>query len=935
MRILDEGLQDDRIPKHHRIVPIRLPFKIDCRDFSLWLGRQDPFSPSETTDAPAEWQKSLESFIAAIVRHHSGGAEFNVSDLHAVMKLSSVLLVFDGLDEVADIGRRSDVIEHISKGVSRLDEIAVSLQTVVTSRPAAFANSPGLPEATFRYLTLESITQPLIEQYAQKWIRARGLASREAGEVRRILRDKLDQPHLRELARNPMQLAILLSLIHTRGGSLPDKRTALYDNYVDLFFSRESEKSSIVRDHRDLLIDIHQYLAWVLHAESQTKKERGSVSGDRLRALVKEYLNTEEHDTNLVDSLFAGMVERVVALVSRVEGTYEFEVQPLREYFAARYLYNTAPYSPPGHEQCGTKPDRFDALSRDFYWLNVTRFYAGCYSKGELASLVDRLEELARSDGYRSTSHPQLLSAILLGDWVFAQHPKSMKQVVSMVLSNIGLHCMAFSGGRYRREAPLVLPKQSGNDELVQRCFEILESNPPSDFRRILIEILRANASRGELKIRWQSTAERFSGEALARWVKDGLFLGVIPNLDGAELSSVLNRSHPSDDDCLLTFLRGGHGRFIEETEERFNRVLAAILDTNPPFDTPRQSSVLDSISSLLSPYRYACAFESRNPTPLNVLWRNFERFETLVNSTGGGREQFEADEACLGFVKKALELSERTSAEWAGELTPWTELVECGRKLFGSRWSFCVLANTSAGIRSKVDKHDDVDSLLDDNTPLCPRVRQARLRANAHRWWRDQLEAAIDESQEAFVLLVLLTWAGSTVITKNLDIIDKQLSRMSLRKWLKLSNAIQLGGMRFSQTRSELKISEREIALAVTARTRVALSWRLDNQNSLAIFRDFDQYDGDDPAVLDACQRLAVFAAQETPSSWTESLPVIARCYDKGSSVDRYFGYRFARAVPDMPIEVARDIVSRCDLYPSELVAWAEETCRQAVAWR
>ncbi len=33
------------------------------------------------------------------------------------------------------------------------------------------------------------------------------------------------------------------------------------------------------------------------------------------------------------------------------------------------------------------------------------------------------------------------------------------------------------------------------------------------------------------------------------------------------------------------------------------------------------------------------------------------------------------------------------------------------------------------------------------------------------------------------------------------------------------------------------------------------------------------------------------------------------------------------------MPIEVARDIVSRCDLYPSELVAWAEETCRQAVA--
>ena len=85
-----------------------------------------------------------------------------------------------------------------------------------------------------------------------------------------------------------------------------------------------------------------------------------------------------------INKLYAGMVERVVALVSRVEGTVEFEVQPLREYFAACHLYYTAPQSSPGKERPGSKPDRFDAISRNFYWLNVTRFYAGCYSKGEL-----------------------------------------------------------------------------------------------------------------------------------------------------------------------------------------------------------------------------------------------------------------------------------------------------------------------------------------------------------------------------------------------------------------------------------------------------------------------------------------------------------------------------------------------------------------------
>src|SRR5450755_1388123 len=135
------------------------------------------------------------------------------------------------------------------------------------------------------------------------------------------------------------------------------------------------------------------------------------------------------------------MIERVVALVSRVQGTYEFEVQPLREYFAARYLYDTAPYSPPGNEQQGSKPDRFDAIARNFYWLNVTRFYAGCYSKGELPSLVERLQELASAPGFKVISHPRMLAATLLGDWVFTQNPRSVQQVVELTLNKESLRC--------------------------------------------------------------------------------------------------------------------------------------------------------------------------------------------------------------------------------------------------------------------------------------------------------------------------------------------------------------------------------------------------------------------------------------------------------------------------------------------------------------
>ena len=96
-----------------------------------------------------------------------------------------------------------------------------------------------------------------------------------------------------------MQLAILLSLIHTRGASLPDKRTALYDSYVELFFSREAEKSTSVREHRELLIDIHRYLAWVLHSESEQGRSRGSLTEEELHKRVSDYLAHEGYDTSL------------------------------------------------------------------------------------------------------------------------------------------------------------------------------------------------------------------------------------------------------------------------------------------------------------------------------------------------------------------------------------------------------------------------------------------------------------------------------------------------------------------------------------------------------------------------------------------------------------------------------------------------------------
>ncbi|MXW36940.1 MAG: NACHT domain-containing protein [Acidobacteria bacterium] len=934
-RILDAGMDDPRIPNPHRQSPVRLPFKVDCRDFATWLNRQDPFAPDDSADPPKHWHGSLESFLARQVVHHSGGAAFTVTDLQAVAKLSALLLVFDGLDEVADFGRRRAVVEEILKGVSRLKINSASIQTIVTSRPAALTDSPGLPETDFRHLHLSSIGPPLIREYSEKWIRARKLEANAASDVRRVLRGKLDQPHLRELAGNPMQLSILLSLIQSRGGSLPDKRTALYDSYVDLFFSREAEKSSVVRDHRDLLVCIHRYLGWVLHAEAQTKQGAGSANAENLHRLVEAYLKEEGHDASLAQLLFTGMVERVVALVSRVEGTYEFEVQPLREYFAARHLYDTAPYSPPGQECGGTLPDRFDALARDLFWQNVTRFYAGCYSKGELASLVDRLQDLARSPGFKYTTYAQDLSATLLSDWVFAQHPRAMKQVATLLLDGVGLRIAA--GSRRRRSSEgLVLPKHNGNEELVEKCFHLLRTASADDYSGMLLDVVNANCSREEAWTPWWSETSTVRGTERTRWMRFGLRLGLLPCVSERQLTELLADSS-DETERLVLMCQSGKARLIETDETRFLKVVNGILDRGLDyfFRPGRIATLTENFARLLTPYTYAAAFEQTGPWPLSK-WseRVFADPEPIKKSSELEiLEDSETAVRCRELLDVGTRRWEMSVSEWTTDLEPWNDLVESGRRLFGDRWTFAVLANIGAGIRGKGKKSEHARELHDPSVPLCERVRYARLRANAPRWWEAQLRVASDQSEVALALLVSLKWAGLSVFSRLSHLIDAKLEHLDVEWWHKLDHGLRACGV---DTRRRLTaVDLAAIPESISERFIVALSTRVREESLVQVFKArLMDYEGDDPATLALCQRMALSSTQGSQGAWRDALPIISRTYAKGIGIEPFMAYRLGRRGGSrLPRGIAEEIVEHRRRYPVELVGFAERACRQQVA--
>jgi hypothetical protein len=64
---------------------VRIPLRVDLRDLATWLSKKNPFSPEENEAIPENWHRSLEAFLAAHIRHYSGGIEFSTSDLAAIV----------------------------------------------------------------------------------------------------------------------------------------------------------------------------------------------------------------------------------------------------------------------------------------------------------------------------------------------------------------------------------------------------------------------------------------------------------------------------------------------------------------------------------------------------------------------------------------------------------------------------------------------------------------------------------------------------------------------------------------------------------------------------------------------------------------------------------------------------------------------------------
>jgi hypothetical protein len=788
IRILSKAEDLAMLPPEHRSSPVYLPFKVDLRDLSEWLSGADPFT---TNSAPpiVVTERTVEAFIARLVAHKAGGIEFNVNDLIQLAKGTPIFVAFDGLDEVADIKRRAEVVAGVTRAMARIRENCPNARMIVTSRPAAFANSPGFDPKQFPYLQLGSVTKPQISAYAKKWLDARGLMGRERTEFETILSEKLGQDHLRDLSRNPMQLAILLSLIHTRGAALPDKRTALYDAYVDLFFGRESMKNAMVRKHLDLLKDIHRFLAWTLHSRAELGRGRGTdgrLSTEELKRVLRDYLEKENQSTEIVEDVFSAMLERVVMIVSRVEGAHEFEVQPLREYFAARFLYDTASYSPPGREKTGTKPDRFEAIARNPYWLNVTRFFCGCFSKGELLDLADRVKELGRSNQLRVSSHPSLVAAMLLQDYVFTQNPRALKEVVTSLTGRTAFLNLVRSEQFHARE-PIRLPYEAGGLELSKKALDLVfDMSVRGGSLESAALFIRENLPEAEYKDAWLSRLPPAAeSEHFERWIRAGILLRCLRSVPLKDLKQIL-KTRSLSPACVRSLWHSGHALALSGTAETAQLAIRQVTSggffwggrgvAGAPF------YLLPVVQSVITRGGYMRGF---NPSidDIEVAQQEFKKRRgdiDLEHLDEFGSKCKRISEALVSRLEAEPELLQ------SGSL--WVTVVDLCYAELGQQ---PIVAQMSASVawvlKGRAKKCDPFEGAVSPVT----RMRWVKSQASKWAFWHEAFSNSKTAEDRLFILIGFCCWAPFPLIEAHYQYVEEFLDSLPNDQWIELSGSL------------------------------------------------------------------------------------------------------------------------------------------------
>jgi formylglycine-generating enzyme required for sulfatase activity/energy-coupling factor transporter ATP-binding protein EcfA2 len=389
---LDEDMEktdgDEKVlPQAWNIGQI-LPVRVVLRD----LAARGLPSPGEHVSVDTLWW-FIQAELGATLAEDYG------SHLKKILREKGGLILLDGLDEVPDANKRRLQVKQAVQGFAALFP---KCRMLVTSRTYAYQYKEWKLEG-FAASVLSDFTFPQIQRFVNKWYEnyalMRGVSREDAkGRALELATTIKRTERLRELAVRPILLTLMASLHAWRGGSLPEKREALYADAVELLLYRwegpkigrgpdgkvivkQPSLSEWLKLDREMVRTRLDQLAYEIHRDQPKLTGTADIAEDRLvAALMKADRDPDRKYRRLVEYLS----DRSGIIAPKCEAVYSFPHRTFQEYLAACYLSDEG------------FPEKLARLSKadPQRWREVVLLAGAKVSRGTIAAVWILAEEL-------------------------------------------------------------------------------------------------------------------------------------------------------------------------------------------------------------------------------------------------------------------------------------------------------------------------------------------------------------------------------------------------------------------------------------------------------------------------------------------------------------------------------------------------------------
>ncbi|QFS43329.1 HEAT repeat domain-containing protein [Nostoc sphaeroides] len=188
--------------------------------------------------------KECNNFLEFFHQCSGAIAHLNQLELDKQLKAGNALVMFDGLDEVFDPGKREDVITDIHRFTNDYPDV----QVIVTSRIIGY-KPQRLLNAEFRHFILQDLDSEQIQDFIYRWHELTFTDAVDKVRKRERLQRGIEaSKSIAELAGNPLLLTMMAIL--NRNQELPRDRATLYDQASRVLLHQWDVERALTEDKR-------------------------------------------------------------------------------------------------------------------------------------------------------------------------------------------------------------------------------------------------------------------------------------------------------------------------------------------------------------------------------------------------------------------------------------------------------------------------------------------------------------------------------------------------------------------------------------------------------------------------------------------------------------------------------------------------------------